>query len=124
MTGEAAKPGKVERWAAENAGRFDFDPRIVHHFSDAVYAKQVHIPAGHMVASHKHEYSHLSLLAQGQVVVETDTGKPVHYEAPACIEIKAGVNHAVHALTDVVWFCIHHTDCKDPDKIDEVLIQK
>lgn len=119
-----SRPGSIADWANQNAGRFDFDPQIQHHFSDAVYAKQVHIPAGAMIVSHKHNYSHLSLLAQGTVIVETDTGKPQRYEAPTCIEIKAGVNHAVHALTDTVWFCIHHTDCKDPDKIDEVLIQK
>ena len=119
-----SKPGSIADWAKQNAGRFEFDPQIQHHFSDAVYAKQVHIPAGAMIVSHKHNYSHLSLLAQGAVIVETDTGEPQHYRAPTCIEIKAGVHHAVHALTDTVWFCIHHTDCKDPDKIDEVLIQK
>jgi hypothetical protein len=44
-------------------------------------------------------------------------------EAPACIEIKAGLTHGVKAITDCVWFCIHATDEKDPSKVDEILIK-
>jgi len=42
--------------------------------------------------------------------------------APACIEIRAGLTHGVKAITDCVWFCIHATDEKDPSKVDDVLI--
>jgi len=42
--------------------------------------------------------------------------------APACIEIRAGMTHGVKAITDCVWFCIHSTDEKDPSKVDDVLI--
>ena len=34
----------------------------------------------------------------------------------------AGKHHGVKSLTDVVWYCIHATDCTDEDEIDEVLI--
>jgi len=44
-------------------------------------------------------------------------------EAPACVEIKAGENHGVKAITNVVWYCVHATDEKDPSKVDEVLIK-
>ena len=43
-------------------------------------------------------------------------------EAPACVEIKAGMTHGVKAITDCVWFCIHSTDEKDPSKVDQILI--
>ena len=95
---------------------------IVHHFSDGLYAKETHIAAGEMLMQHKHEYSHLSVLAKGKVVVVKD-GDIQIIEAPACIEIVAGENHGVKAITDVVWFCIHATDEKDPSKVDEVLIK-
>jgi quercetin dioxygenase-like cupin family protein len=95
---------------------------IVHHFSDGLYAKETHIAAGEMLMQHKHEYSHLSVLAKGKVVVVKD-GDIQIVEAPACIEIVAGENHGVKAITDVVWFCIHATDEKDPSKVDEVLIK-
>jgi len=95
---------------------------IAHHFSDGLYAKETHIAAGEMLMQHKHQYSHLSVLAKGKVVVVKD-GDIQIVEAPACLEIVSGENHGVKAITDVVWFCIHATDEKDPSKVDEVLIK-
>lgn len=95
---------------------------IVHHFSDGLYAKETHIAAGEMLMQHKHEYSHLSVLAKGKVVVVKD-GDIKIVEAPACLEIVAGEHHGVKAITDCVWYCIHATDEKDPSKVDEVLIK-
>jgi mannose-6-phosphate isomerase-like protein (cupin superfamily) len=63
----------------------------------------------------------LSILAKGKVAVMI--GEEIEViEAPACIEIKAGITHGVKAITDCVWFCIHATDEKDPSKVDEILI--
>jgi len=107
----------------EKLGTFEFDPEIVHHFSDGLYTKQFRIPKGYMVGQHQHLYSHLSILAKGSVILKTDDYN-TKYEAPACIEIKAGVTHFIEALEDTVWYCIHHTDEKDVNKIDEVLTRK
>lgn len=94
---------------------------ITHHFSDGLYAKQAEFPAGVAILKHTHDFSHLSILAKGKVAVMK--GEDVEIiEAPACIEIKAGLTHGVKALTDCVWFCIHATDEKDPSKVDDVLI--
>jgi quercetin dioxygenase-like cupin family protein len=108
---------------AEKKGTFECDLGTVHHFSDGLYAKQMHIPAGYEAISHAHEYSHLSILSKGQVIVETDEWKK-EFVAPACIEIKAGIHHKVTSLQDSVWFCIHATEETDADKIDDVLIQR
>ena len=82
------------------------DLEIVHHFSESVYAKEMHLPKGAVALSHKHTYSHLSILAKGRCIVFTDDTQQT-YEQGACIEIKAGVDHQIEALEDVVWFCIH-----------------
>jgi quercetin dioxygenase-like cupin family protein len=95
---------------------------ITHHFSDGLYAKEIHIPEGHLAVQHKHNYSHLSVLAKGKVVVMVDDEAKI-IEAPACLDIVADKNHAIKALTDCVWFCIHATDETDPSKVDEVLIK-
>ena len=98
------------------------EPKIIHYFSDGLYAKETHIAAGETLVQHMHEYSHLSILAKGSVIV-ANAGENQIIEAPACIEIKAGMYHGVKALTDVVWYCIHSTDEKDPSKVDQVLIK-
>lgn len=98
------------------------DLNIKHHFSDGVYAKQMALPKGHFALSHKHNYSHLSILASGVAVVEVD-GVEATYIAPACIEIKAHAEHKITALENVVWYYVHATNETDVSKIDEVLIK-
>jgi quercetin dioxygenase-like cupin family protein len=99
------------------------DQNTIHHFSSGVYAKQMLLPKGAIALTHKHKYDHLSILAQGRVVLETPEGRQM-YCAPAAVTIRAGVSHGIMALEDSVWFCIHATDETDPAKVDEVVIQK
>lgn len=94
---------------------------ITHHFSDGLYAKESAFAAGTAILKHTHDFSHLSILAKGKVAVMKGAFVEI-VEAPACIEIQAGVTHGVKAITDCVWFCIHATDEKDPSKVDEILI--
>lgn len=94
---------------------------INHHFSAGVYAKETLIPAGHVLVQHKHKFDHLSILASGSIELMVDGEKRIVH-APACLTIEANKHHGVKSLTDVVWYCIHATDCTDTDEIDEVLI--
>ena len=107
----------------QKVGTFECDLGTIHHFSDGLYAKQMNLPKGYEAISHSHAYSHFSVLAKGKVIVMTDEDN-FKFEAPACIEIKAGIHHKIVALEDATWFCIHATDETDIDKIDEVLIAK
>ena len=100
----------------------DLQFKITHHFSDGLYAKESFFQAGMSILKHTHNFSHLSILAMGKVVVLKGEELEI-VEAPACIEIKAGLTHGVKAITDCVWFCIHATDEKDPSKVDEILIK-
>ena len=102
-------------------GTFEIDLGVVHNFSDGLYAKQMFIPKGYTVGQHEHKFSHLSILAKGKVIVKTDDFEK-EYTAPSCLEIKQGINHAIEALEDSVWFCIHATDETNIDNIDKVLI--
>ena len=96
---------------------------IEHHFSEHLYAKKVSLDAGAIAVQHKHKFDHLSILAKGKVIVlfEEDANE---YTAPACINIIKGVDHAIKALEDSVWYCVHATDETDATKVDEVLIQE
>jgi quercetin dioxygenase-like cupin family protein len=94
---------------------------INHHFSAGVYAKETLIPAGQVLVQHKHKFDHLSILASGSVELMVDGEKRIVH-APACLTIEADKHHGVKSLTDVVWYCIHATNCTDTDEIDEVLI--
>lgn len=94
---------------------------IAHHFGGGVYAKETRIPAGLKLEQHIHSHDHLSILAEGVVVVTVD-GLERTIGAPDCIIIDAGKTHEVLALVDTVWYCCHATDETDADKVDSVLI--
>ena len=94
---------------------------INHHFSAGVYAKETLILAGHVLVQHKHKFSHLSILASGSIELMVDGERKIIH-APACLTIEADKHHGVKSLTDVVWYCIHATECTDLDEVDEVLI--
>jgi len=94
---------------------------IEHYFGAGVYAKETRIPAGNVLVQHKHKFDHLSILASGSIELMVDDERKIVH-APACLTIQANKHHGVKSLTDVVWYCIHSTDCTDTNKIDEVLI--
>jgi hypothetical protein len=98
---------------------------VKHHFSSGVYAKHMEIPDKFEVLTHKHEYSHLSILATGCVIVEVDGESTIHY-APAVIDIDAGKEHKITTVNGkATWFCIHGVSEEySESEIDEVLIQK
>lgn len=99
----------------------DIDLGIKHHFSDGLYAKEMHLPAGHFALTHKHTYDHVSLLYRGVAKVKVDNVQK-EYAAPAFIMIKAGKEHEILAVSEVTWFCVHETDEVDVEKIDKVVI--
>ena len=88
-----------------------------------VYSKQVCIPAGWRLASHRHIYDHLSILAAGTIWLTVD-GERRLVRGPEMLTISAGKEHIVHAVTDATWYCIHATDETDADNVDETLIEK
>jgi quercetin dioxygenase-like cupin family protein len=96
----------------------------LHHFSEGLYAKEMELKEGSFAVQHKHTYDHLSILAKGRVRVLFDGELSKEYVAPACITIIKDINHAVYALEDSVWFCIHATSETDVDHIDKVLIKE
>ncbi len=97
------------------------DPEIRHHFAGGLYAKETIIPANKCLVQHTHKFDHLSVLAKGSVELIVD-GEKLIIHAPACLTIEAGKHHGVRSLTDVVWYCIHSTDCTNQDEIDNVII--
>ena len=94
---------------------------IQHYFSSGVYTKETQIPAGFVLVQHAHKHDHLSILARGSVELVVDGVKSVVH-APVCLTIAAGKHHGIKSLTDVVWYCVHATDCTDENEVDETLI--
>ncbi len=104
-----------------NVGFAELGVEVVHHFASGVYAKETRIPAGRMLMQHAHPYAHLSILAEGSADVTVD-GKRTRWRAPVALTIEAGIKHAIVAVSDVVWFCVHRTDETDPKRVDAAVL--
>lgn len=64
--------------------------------------------AGTIVPQHSHTYDHLSVVAVGRVLVWAGEQCLGPFEAPAGIEIKAGIKHTFRTLDDnTMVLCIH-----------------
>lgn len=85
--------------------------------TDSCISKVYHIPAGVMLGKHIHNYSHLSFLMAGDVILHKGDER-VEIKGPAIVEIKANVLHAVEAITDTVWACTHGASENDITKYE------
>jgi quercetin dioxygenase-like cupin family protein len=101
---------------------------IIHHIAGGVYAKELRMIRGDVGVQHAHEYDHLSI-STGRAIVQRGD-EVIHLLGGSSIVIKAGVKHAVTALENLSWFCIHaippgmSDDAVLEGEIDNAVIQK
>ena len=79
---------------------------LVHRFADGVYAREITIPAGHVVCGEIHKYDHISIITKGRVVVYTEEGTIVH-TAPSTWISPKGTKRALLTLEETVWTTFH-----------------
>jgi quercetin dioxygenase-like cupin family protein len=104
-----------------NANFADLSVDVVHHMpqEDQVYIKETRIPKGTTLLMHTHTFSHKSVLCSGRVWL--DAGERTMLIAPEVVTVKSGTPHAITAIDDSVWLCIHSTDETDPERIDHTI---
>jgi quercetin dioxygenase-like cupin family protein len=93
---------------------------IKHHFGGGVYIKETHFKAGEYGEKHTHNFAHLSILVSGQAGIQVDDEVKI-FTGPMIMTVEKGKFHQVMAITDIVWHCIHATDCTDAALIDQEL---
>lgn len=77
--------------------------------SGSVFAVETRAEAGHMLESHVHEHSHMSVLVSGTADVTID-GRTERMTGYRLLTIPANTRHSVQAVTDVVWLCLWADD--------------
>ena len=93
-----------------------------HYFSDELYARALHIPAGFVLTGKEHKRDHLNFLMKGKIKVMTDDGVKL-LEAPAIIESKAGIKRAGFTLTDTLWVTVHHCEKTTVKEAEDDLVK-
>lgn len=82
---------------------------VQHYFADKLYAKEIKLPRDAEVIQHSHDYDHLSILAEGEIMLTVDD-ENIWLKGPKCLTIAKGKNHAIRAITDTVWYCVHNEE--------------
>jgi hypothetical protein len=112
---------KVMRLEAEMRKLPQIEIPIVHYFSNGMYIREMHVPAGVTLTGKIHRTEHLCVLSKGEVSVANEHGIKT-YKAPYTIASPSGVKRAVYAHEDAVWANLHRTDETDLDKLEAMLI--
>ena len=91
---------------------------------NGVFIKQMTFQKkGMVVMSHKHNYDHQTLLAQGMIKIRIGANHPYYYRAPRIILIKANQTHFIEAMeNNTVAYCIHAVKgCDDLDQAEPLV---
>ena len=113
----------VEKEAFEVDENFKVELPLKHHFSKGVYAREIHIPTGHLIVGKIHKHENLNILSQGELTVISIDGC-FKLKAPATFVSSPGVKRLAFVHEDVVWTTVHGTDETDLEKIEEEFIVK
>lgn len=92
------------------------DLKVVHHFSNGVYARELHIPKGTTLTGAIHKFENLNIMSMGDMTIVTEEG-PVRVQAPFTVVSPPGTKRIAYAHEDTIWTTIFGTDEKDPEKI-------
>ena len=98
---------------------------LTHTFSEGVYAREIFMPKGMIVAGHIHTTTHLNIVSQGRAKVwMSDTNTIVDIVAPYTFESKAGVRKVLFIEEDMFWTTVHLTNLTDVRKIEDAVLDK
>lgn len=92
------------------------DLKVVHHFSNGVYARELHIPAGTILTGAIHKFENLNIMSKGDMTIVTETG-PMRVQAPFTVVSPPGTKRVAYAHTDTIWTTVFGTHDKDPETI-------
>jgi hypothetical protein len=81
------------------------------------------MPAGILIVTKLHKYSHAAFILSGEVSIMEESG-PRRVVAPASFITPAGTKRVVYTHAVTVWTTVHATDKTDIKEIEEEIIAK
>lgn len=97
----------------------------VHRFSDGLYARELTIPAGHIIIGHRHRHETMNILLRGKIRVMID-GRTRELSAPHVVMSAAGTRKVAYAVEETVWLNVHPNpdNERDLEKLEARYIEK
>lgn len=98
------------------------EPKVFHHFSKDVYAREMHCPARATITGKVHKFENLNILSKGALAIFMEDGTAQVVQAPFHVVSPPGTRRAAYVLTDCVWTTIHGTSSQDLEEIEKHFI--
>ena len=83
------------------------------------YARSIFLPKGSIVIGKIHRHSHLNLIMQGAVSVNSEFGIK-RYEAPCIFISEPGTKRVVSVEEDTIWCTVHMTEHRGEEHLAEI----
>jgi quercetin dioxygenase-like cupin family protein len=112
----------ISEFQAELLKLEQVEPPTDHHFSDGMYGRVMHMPAGMVVSGRTHRKDHLFIVCKGAIRIANDEGS-VLLTAPAVIETRAGAKRVLYAVEDSACMTVHKTDLTDIAAIEDDVLE-
>jgi hypothetical protein len=95
---------------------------VHHYFGPGVCIRELFVPAGSLVLSHKHKEQTMNILLKGKAAVVINDEVRV-IEGPYIFVSEPG-RKLGYAIEDVVWQNVLATDETDPERIEDMFVEK
>jgi hypothetical protein len=96
---------------------------LKHSFAKGLYVREITVPAGTLVVTKIHRFSHPAFLLKGDCSILEESGVR-RIQAPCTFITAAGTKRVVYCHTDTIWTTVHATEETDLDKIEDEIIAK
>ena len=98
-----------------------FNP-LKHSFAHGCYIREVFNPAGELLITKIHKYSHPYFLLKGEMTIMSENGEE-KIKAPHYGITKANTKRIIYAHTDCIFVTVHATDLTDINEIEKEVIR-
>jgi hypothetical protein len=88
----------------------------LHKFTEGMYIREIHVPAGAIFTSMTHKTQHPFVISKGVCDICNEIGDVTRYSAPHTGVTEPGTRRVFLVHSDLVLTTFHVTDIKDPDE--------
>ena len=96
---------------------------LAHYFSDAVYAREMNVPAGMLLMGKIHKKRSMNIISKGEVSILSIDGI-IRVRAPYSFVSSPGAKRLILVHEDTTWTTIHGSEETDLAKLEDEFIAK
>ena len=106
---------KMDIFEAELAKHPQVQVPVIHRFTEGMYIREVHVPAGIIFTSRTHKTQHPFVISAGVATIVNEKGERFVVKAPYTGITEPGTRRIFVVHMDMVLTTFHRTDSTDPD---------